>query len=62
MAFKTVSVLQEWLSQRGSDGERLIGRDWLVWVNAGGNITAQHPACPDMAVTFCPFLDDEEDE
>lgn len=60
MAFKTKADLLNWLSQGDGTGEALIGRDWVVWVNAGGNIVAQHPTCPEMGVSFCPIADDEE--
>jgi hypothetical protein len=62
MAFKTVGDLREWLQQRGDDGERLIGNEWLMWVNMGGNIVVQHPNNPDVGAGFCPIADDEEDE
>lgn len=59
MAFKTKRDLLAWLGQGDGCGE-LIGSDWLIWVNAGGNIVAQHPTCPDLGVSFCPIADDEE--
>jgi hypothetical protein len=61
MAFKTVRELREWLQQSDSDGERMIGSGWFVWVNAGGNIVVQHPTSPECGASFCPIADDEED-
>lgn len=60
MAFKTKRDLLEWLEQGDGTGEALIGREWLVWVNAAGNIVAQHPTCPEMGTSYCPIADDEE--
>lgn len=62
MAFKTKRDLLEWLDQGDGCGNALIGRNWLIWVNAAGNIVAQHPTCPEMGTSFCPIADDEEDE
>ena len=60
MAFKTVRDLEEWLSLGGGEGERLVGRDWYVFVDVGGYIRAQHPSNPEMGVAFCPIADEED--
>jgi hypothetical protein len=62
MAFKTKRDLQEWLGHSRGTGEAYIGWDWLIMVNAAGNIVAQEPTCPDMQASFCPVVDDEEVE
>ena len=61
MAAKTVRDLREWLQQRGDDGERLIGNDWLVWLSDGGSICVGNPAYANDSVSFCPIADNKED-
>lgn len=61
MAFKTVRDLEEWLGQDDGGGNCLIGGDWTVRVTIGGNIVAEHPACPEMSVAFCPIADEEDE-
>lgn len=62
MAFKTKRDLEEWLGQGDGTGVCLIRSDWLVFVNAAGNIVAQHPTCPEMGTSYCPIADDEEED
>lgn len=61
MAAKTVRELREWLQQRGDDGERLIGNDWLVWLSLGGHICVGNPAYANDSVSFSTIADDAED-
>ena len=62
MEFKTKRDLEEWLGHSRGDGNAYIGWDWLIQVNAAGNIVAKHPTCEAMQASFCPIVGDEEDE